>query len=217
MAAPPEAPPLAEVISRLLAPELDIATQEWRGQRVLVRADLNVPLARDGSVADRERIDAALPTLRLLAARGARVVVASHLGRPQPGKEPAEEMRMRDSLRPVAALLAQALGEQFAGMAEDCAGASACELVSRLRDGQARRGSCRGSPSPQRVSSRTTACMHCARRSRSTCRTRWASSRIRGSRLATRRTTRGSLQTWRLSATPSSSTASASATARRRP
>ena len=132
---------LQDVVQRLLSPKLDNATQDFRGQRVLVRADLNVPLARDGGrtrVADRERIDAALPTLRQLAAGGARVVVASHLGRPEPGKEPADEMRRRDSLRPVADVLAGELGDAFAGMADDCAGPSASALVARLRDGQAR-------------------------------------------------------------------------------
>jgi len=136
MAAPP--PPLSLVIQRLLAPELDITTCEFRGMRVLVRADLNVPLAGDGTVSDRERVDAALPTLRSLAGAGARVVVASHLGRPEPGKEPEEEMRRRDSLRPVAALLAEALGDAFAGLADDCVGPSARAMVVCLQDGQAR-------------------------------------------------------------------------------
>ena len=134
---------LHDVVQRLLSPALDIAQRDLRGQRVLVRADLNVPLSRDGGgarVADRERIDAALPTLRLLADGGARVVVASHLGRPRPGEEPADEMRARDSLAPVAAVLATELGAAFAGMASDCAGPSASALVASLRDGQARRG-----------------------------------------------------------------------------
>jgi phosphoglycerate kinase len=137
--APKEALPLSDVIARLLAPEADTATHDFRGQRVLVRADLNVPLSREGRVTDRERIDAALPTLRQLADGGAHVVVASHLGRPQPGEEPEAAMRARDSLRPVAALLAEALGEErFIGIADDCAGPSAAALVARLRDGQAR-------------------------------------------------------------------------------
>ena len=137
MAAPPS---LHDVVRRLLSPELDIATQDFHGQRVLVRADLNVPISREGGtvrVADRERIDAALPTLRQLSAAGARVVVASHMGRPEPGKEPEAEMRSRDSLRPVADVLAAELGDAFAGMADDCVGPSATALVASLRDGQA--------------------------------------------------------------------------------
>jgi phosphoglycerate kinase len=168
MAAPQ--PPLADVVAQLLSPACDIATQDFRGQRVLVRADLNVPLARDGSVADRSRLDAALPTLRQLADGGARVIVASHLGRPEPGKESEAEMRRRDSLRPVAALLADALGSVFIGMADDCAGASACNTVSRLRDGQARlpRAALEW-PFPPVVASRPLTAGRAARRTRQVC------------------------------------------------
>ena len=105
-----------------------------------MRCDLNVPLRGEGggqAVADRARLDAALPALRALAASGARVVVISHLGRPQPGIEPEEEMRRRDSLAPVAELLQAALGPAvFAGFAEDTVGPFAVALTGRLRDGQ---------------------------------------------------------------------------------
>lgn len=73
-----------------------------RGKRVFVRADLNVPI-RGEKISDDSRIRAALPTLRRLLAAGARVVVASHLGRP---KGPTPEL----SLRPVARRLAEQLG-----------------------------------------------------------------------------------------------------------
>ena len=68
---------------------------ELRGRTVLVRSDLNVPL-RDGSIADDGRIRASRPLLRDLVARGARVVVLAHLGRPRGQPDPAY------SLRPVA-------------------------------------------------------------------------------------------------------------------
>jgi 3-phosphoglycerate kinase len=77
---------------------------EVAGRTVLVRADLNVPMA-DGAVTDDKRIAASLPTIRDLAGRGARVVVISHLGRPK------GEIRPDLSLRPVADRLQQLLGQ----------------------------------------------------------------------------------------------------------
>jgi phosphoglycerate kinase len=114
-----------------------------RGKRVLVREDLNVPIRATKSelpsllvahqdesyeVADYTRIDAAIPTLRALHERGARVIVLSHLGRPD-GKPDA-----RYSLRPVAAALAQRLGVPVA-FAADCVGPVAREAVAKLNDG----------------------------------------------------------------------------------
>jgi phosphoglycerate kinase len=99
-----------------------------RGQRVFVRADLNVPL-QGGRVADASRIEASLPTLRKLLAAGARVIVASHLGRPKGKRDPAF------SLRPVAARLANLLGRGV-GFADDCVGPVAREAVAELRDGE---------------------------------------------------------------------------------
>src|SRR5213592_1599436 len=81
-----------------------VETADVAGKRVLLRADLNVPL-EGGRVADDTRIRAALPTLRLLLERGAaEVIVCSHLGRPK-GPDPAL------SLRPVEERLRELLGE----------------------------------------------------------------------------------------------------------
>ena len=74
------------------------------GRRVLIREDLNVPV-KDGRITSEQRIQAALPTLRLALEKGAAVMVTSHLGRPKEGQWSAE-----DSLAPVAARLAELLG-----------------------------------------------------------------------------------------------------------
>lgn len=84
-----------------------VADLPVEGKRVLVRADLNVPL-RDGTVADDARIRASLPTIELLRGRGAEVTVMSHLGRPKGEPNPAL------SLRPVAERLAELLDEPVA-------------------------------------------------------------------------------------------------------
>jgi phosphoglycerate kinase len=99
-----------------------------RGRRVLVREDLNVPLG-DGGIADDTRIRAAVPTLRDLAERGARVVVLSHLGRP--GGRPVPAL----SLAPVGHRLAELLGRLVA-FATDCVGEVAEAAVDRLADGE---------------------------------------------------------------------------------
>jgi len=97
------------------------------GQRVLVRADLNVPLD-GGRVADDGRILASLPTLTALKARGARVIVCAHLGRPGGKPDP------RYSLTPVAARLAGLIGEEV-GFATDTTGPAARAAVAALNPG----------------------------------------------------------------------------------
>jgi phosphoglycerate kinase len=98
------------------------------GKRVFVRADLNVPL--DGAtITDDGRIRAVLPTVRALAEVGARVVVASHLGRPKGAPDPAF------SLAPAAARLGELLGAEVA-FATDTVGESAQAVVAGLADGR---------------------------------------------------------------------------------
>jgi phosphoglycerate kinase len=103
-----------------------IADVDVDGKRVLVREDLNVPLA-NGRIADDARIKAAIPTLEHLAERGAMVIVMSHLGRPK-GVDPSL------SLRPVAAALSKQLGREVQ-FAEDCVGEAALGAVGRLKAG----------------------------------------------------------------------------------
>jgi len=98
-----------------------------RGLRVFVRADLNVP-TKDGVVGDDTRIRATLPTLRRLIEAGARVVVASHLGRPKGKADP------KYTLAPVARRLSELLGAPV-GFAPDCVGPVAGAAVAALAPG----------------------------------------------------------------------------------
>ena len=97
------------------------------GRRVLVRVDFNVPM-NDGRVTDATRIERALPTIRTLAERGAKVILLSHFGRPK------GERRPELSLAPVAAALEAALGAPVA-FAADCIGAPAEAAVADLPEG----------------------------------------------------------------------------------
>ncbi|HEV7731719.1 MAG TPA: phosphoglycerate kinase [Candidatus Binatia bacterium] len=97
------------------------------GKRVFVRVDFNVPL-KDGTITDATRIDATLPTLRWLLERNARLVLASHLGRPK--GQPKPEL----SLKPAATALAERLGRPVT-LAPDCIGAETERLVAGMKDG----------------------------------------------------------------------------------
>jgi phosphoglycerate kinase len=99
-----------------------------KGKRVLLRADLNVPM-KDGKIGDATRIERLAPTIRELAERGARVVVMSHFGRPKGKPEAAY------SLRPLVAPLAEAIGRPVA-FAEDCVGPAAERVVAALKPGE---------------------------------------------------------------------------------
>jgi phosphoglycerate kinase len=108
---------------------------EVAGRRVLVRSDLNVPLDKSGSgaITDDGRIRASLPVIKKLAARGARVIVMAHLGRPK-GEDFAERAAGGPSLRVVADRLAELLGAPVA-FATDLVGQSAAATVAGLEDG----------------------------------------------------------------------------------
>lgn len=114
---------MAETISKLSVRDLDLA-----GKRVFIRVDFNVPI-REGVVADDTRIQAALPTIRLVKEAGGRVILASHLGRPK------GEKKLEFSLEPVARRLAELLGEDV-GFVSDCIGDEVAAAVEALQPGQ---------------------------------------------------------------------------------
>ncbi len=109
----------------------DLISDGVRGSRVLLRADLNVPLdtsTGDPIITDDGRIEASLPTLKALIDAGARVIVAAHLGRPENGRDPSL------SLAPVSVRLAELLGQEVR-LSADVAGPDSAKLAEALADG----------------------------------------------------------------------------------
>lgn len=98
------------------------------GRRVLLRADLNVPM-KAGRVTDATRIERLVPTIQALCARGARVVLLSHFGRPDGRRQDSM------SLAPLVPVLEAALGGRKVAFAADCVGPDAEKVVAALRDG----------------------------------------------------------------------------------
>ena len=110
-------------MSKLTINDLDL-----KGKRVFIRVDFNVPL-RDAVVTDDTRIRETLPTLRLAIAKGGRLILASHLGRPKGGPD------AKYSLKPAAKKLEELLGKP-AAFALDCIGPGAEAQSKALRDGE---------------------------------------------------------------------------------
>jgi len=108
--------------------KLSIRDLDLKGQRVFIRVDFNVPI-KDSTVEDDTRIRAAIPTINYASERGARVILASHLGRPK------GQHVDKYSLRPVAAHLSNLIGRPVE-FAEDCIGATAKTKVDELKDGE---------------------------------------------------------------------------------
>jgi len=105
-----------------------LADGDFKNKRVFVRVDFNVPI-KDGVVGDDSRIRAAIPTLKFLKEKGARLIVASHLGRPKGKAEP------KYSMEPVAALLGQYLGNDVV-FAHDSVGLPVQRQSKEIKDNQ---------------------------------------------------------------------------------
>jgi phosphoglycerate kinase len=97
-----------------------------KGKRVLLRVDLNVPMAQ-GRVTDATRLERVAPTILEISAKGGKVILLAHFGRPK-GRDPKE------SLRPVAAALSQVIGKPVA-FTEDCIGEAAANAIAAMKDG----------------------------------------------------------------------------------
>lgn len=108
--------------------KVSIEDLHLQGKRVIIRADFNVPLDESGHITDDTRIRGTLPTINHAVDEGARVILCSHLGRPNGKVDP------RYSLAPVARRLQRLLGKEV-GFAEDCVGAQAETLVNKMKPG----------------------------------------------------------------------------------
>ncbi|MBV9216561.1 MAG: phosphoglycerate kinase [Acidobacteria bacterium] len=113
---------------------------ELERKRVFIRVDFNVPI-RDGKITDDTRILGALPTIQYAVSHGAKVILASHLGRPLKDKKKAEEKGgefdiAKYSLRPVYEYLRESSGLEGVSFADDCVGAEVEKEAAGLADGQ---------------------------------------------------------------------------------
>ncbi|MBZ5546071.1 MAG: phosphoglycerate kinase [Acidobacteriia bacterium] len=108
--------------------KLSIRELDLKGKRVFMRVDFNVPLNDALEITDDTRIRASLPTIKLAVERGARLILASHLGRPKGKPNPTM------SLRPAAERLSQLLGKPVT-FAADCVGPEVGAQAAGLRDG----------------------------------------------------------------------------------
>ena len=109
-------------MAKLTIEDLDLA-----GKKVLMRVDFNVPM-KDGEITDERRIKAALPTIRYVLEKGAKLILMSHLGRPK------GQVRAEFNLSPIAQRLSDLLGEKVTKM-QDCIGEAVRSTAAGLKRG----------------------------------------------------------------------------------
>ena len=118
-----ESVPIKDIFNKLTIEDIDL-----KGKRVFIRADFNVPLDDNLMVTDDRRIRSTLPTINYAIDEGARVIISSHLGRPEGKRDP------RYSLAPVAKRLQRLLSKEVL-FASDCVGSQVESLVAKMKDG----------------------------------------------------------------------------------
>jgi phosphoglycerate kinase len=102
---------------------------ELKGKRVFLRVDFNVPMDKEGNVTSDKRVKASIPTINFALERGAKLIIASHLGRPK-GKRVAEM-----SLKPVVKVLSGLLNKQVTFL-DDCVGADVEQAIGKMKGGE---------------------------------------------------------------------------------
>ena len=107
----------------------DIPDKDLKGKKVFVRCDFNVPLDEKQNITSDKRIKASLPTIKYLIEKGAKLILASHLGRPK------GEVKKELSLAPIQKRLSELLGKPFK-MVSDCVGDGVQKAVSELKEGE---------------------------------------------------------------------------------
>ena len=110
--------------------KLSIRDLDVNGKEVLMRVDFNVPLDDDCRVTDDRRVREALPSIRSVIDRGGRLILMSHLGRPEPGQDNSKE-----SLKPAVEVLARLLGKPVE-FSTDTVDADATAKVAALQNGE---------------------------------------------------------------------------------
>lgn len=127
---------ISRVARILLQDDYDFTRQVLDGETVFLRVNFNVPRNSDGEVLDWWRVEAVLPTIRVLQQKGARVVIGSHLGGSHIPIGSSEALKARYSLKLVQDRLVKEFGEAFLGVTESPVGPETSKQIADLSPGQ---------------------------------------------------------------------------------